>query len=131
VKINTPSVSHQSIDGEVVVINLATGIYYSLRHLAAALWERIDAGATPEAILGEVTAAYGNGARPLVEAFLRELSDEGLIVAGNAAASAATPSPLPATFAPPLPEKFTDMQELLLLDPIHEVDEIGWPHKPT
>jgi hypothetical protein len=26
-------------------------------------------------------------------------------------------------------QKFTDMQELLLLDPIHEVDERGWPHR--
>jgi hypothetical protein len=22
---------------------------------------------------------------------------------------------------------FTDLQELLLLDPIHDVDEVGWP----
>ena len=26
-------------------------------------------------------------------------------------------------------EKYDDMQELLLLDPIHEVDEAGWPVK--
>ena len=25
--------------------------------------------------------------------------------------------------------KYTDMQELLLLDPVHEVDEVGWPNK--
>jgi hypothetical protein len=27
--------------------------------------------------------------------------------------------------------KYTDMQELLLLDPIHEVDETGWPEKES
>jgi hypothetical protein len=27
-------------------------------------------------------------------------------------------------------QKFTDMQDLLLLDPIHEVDESGWPRVP-
>jgi hypothetical protein len=26
-------------------------------------------------------------------------------------------------------EKYSDMQEMLLLDPIHEVSEAGWPHK--
>jgi hypothetical protein len=26
-------------------------------------------------------------------------------------------------------EKFTDQRELLLLDPIHEVGELGWPEK--
>jgi hypothetical protein len=30
-------------------------------------------------------------------------------------------------FAAPALNTFSDMQELLLLDPIHEVDEAGWP----
>ncbi len=33
-------------------------------------------------------------------------------------------------FTNPVLEKFTDMADLLLLDPIHEVDESGWPNKP-
>ena len=31
-------------------------------------------------------------------------------------------------FVPPTLEKYTDMQDLVLLDPVHEVDERGWPH---
>jgi hypothetical protein len=31
-------------------------------------------------------------------------------------------------FEIPALEKYTDMEELLLLDPIHEVDETGWPN---
>ena len=129
-RINSPAVNHQSIDGEVVAINLATGAYYSLRNLAAAIWERIDAGRLPDAILAEVATLYGEDARPAVEKFLDQLADEGLLVHGRHAASI-TPAPLPATFGPPVFEKFTDMQDLLLLDPIHEVDEIGWPHRPV
>ena len=34
-------------------------------------------------------------------------------------------------YVPPQIERFTDMQELLLLDPIHEVDDTGWPHTPA
>jgi hypothetical protein len=34
------------------------------------------------------------------------------------------------SFNPPLLNKYSDMQELLLLDPIHDVDEAGWP-KPV
>ena len=30
-------------------------------------------------------------------------------------------------FKPPLLKRYTDMQELLILDPIHEVDDTGWP----
>ena len=32
-------------------------------------------------------------------------------------------------FEKPVLQKHTDMQELLLLDPIHEIDEKGWPSK--
>jgi hypothetical protein len=32
-------------------------------------------------------------------------------------------------FEPPLLEKFDDLQDLILLDPVHEVlEEEGWPH---
>jgi hypothetical protein len=27
--------------------------------------------------------------------------------------------------------RFDDMQEMLLLDPIHDVAETGWPHRPA
>jgi hypothetical protein len=33
-------------------------------------------------------------------------------------------------FVAPVLDKYTDMQELLLLDPIHEVDASGWPKLP-
>ena len=31
-------------------------------------------------------------------------------------------------FEAPILNKYNDMQELLLLDPIHDVDEAGWPN---
>jgi hypothetical protein len=73
-------------------------------------------------------------AQNAVDRFVSELSNEGIIVPletdgpnGHppAAPEFATP---PGAFGPPRLQKFTDMQELLLLDPIHEVDEAGWPH---
>jgi hypothetical protein len=30
-------------------------------------------------------------------------------------------------FVTPCLQKYTDMEELLLIDPIHEIDEVGWP----
>ena len=32
-------------------------------------------------------------------------------------------------FEAPVLEKYTDMQTLLLVDPVHEVDDRGWPHE--
>jgi hypothetical protein len=36
---------------------------------------------------------------------------------------------LPGAFQPPTLESYNDMQDLLLLDPIHDVDDMGWPQK--
>jgi hypothetical protein len=42
-----------------------------------------------------------------------------------------SPEPVPQTekkhFVAPCLHKYTDMQELLLIDPIHDVDDYGWP----
>jgi hypothetical protein len=70
-----------------------------------------------------------------VEAFIETLRRESLIVPleGEPAKSAAVPeqeasvSEKRPDFIPPKLRKYTDMQDLLLLDPIHEVDEQGWP----
>ena len=33
-------------------------------------------------------------------------------------------------FEMPTLEKYTDMQDLVLIDPVHQVDEAGWPRRP-
>lgn len=50
---------------------------------------------------------------------------EGTIMEGTSHAAAGHAAAEP--FEPPVLEQYTDMQDLLLLDPIHEVDEQGWP----
>lgn len=128
------SINHQLIDGEVVAIDLVTGTYYSLRGTAAAIWERIASAVDREVIIAEAASVWGGSEAAAIARFFDELESQGLV------ARAPSPSteerriptlPLPQPFAPPLLEKFTDMQDLLLLDPIHEVDQIGWPHKPS
>lgn len=128
-----PHISHQTIDGEVVAINLENGCYYSLLGLSAALWHQVAAGASREAIVQAVTRAYP--AEPLagaqVSEFIDQLLADGLVIDGEGPAAAEPELTLPPAYSLPLLEKFTDMQELLMLDPIHEVDSMGWPHKPA
>ena len=68
---------------------------------------------------------------------LAQLQQENLIVPVDGVASIALDQLLPSTnghekpsFNAPALQKYSDMQELLLLDPIHDVDEAGWP-KPN
>jgi len=133
-RINTPQICHETIDGEVVVINLENGCYYSLRDLSAAIWHHIHAGSSRDAIVEAVTRAYADrpDAGALAAGFIDQLVVDQLVAeSGPDEQAAPTAVDLPVSFTPPALEKFTDMQDLLLLDPIHEVDNMGWPHKPT
>ena len=64
---------------------------------------------------------------------MAELADEGLVV-GAGASSGSTPrlvaiaqDATPQAFDAPRLERYTDMQDLVLLDPVHQVDDTGWP----
>ena len=137
-KVNTPPVIHQTLDGEVIVVNLDTGTYYSLAGSSAEIWTAVEQGSsvdeTVEATLGRYDGSRAE-VEPAVREFIDELVSEELIAPSELAPPAAanrtnhangTGTTLP--FVPPRLDKYVDMQELLMLDPIHEVDERGWPH---
>ncbi|MEJ0091067.1 MAG: PqqD family protein [Limisphaerales bacterium] len=134
-KINGPQVISQMIEGEVVVINLQTGSYYSLTGAAATVWEALERGAGGTQITDALTARFTDcdaGLEDIVNNFLKELRGESLIVPAEDGmpASGIILDNTPVRrekFTRPVLKKFTDMQELLLLDPIHEVDATGWP----
>ncbi len=139
-RVNTPDVTHEVIDGEAVIINLVTGNYYSLHGEGAEIWTLLDRHTSLASIIDLLASRYETD-RVEVENSVRqlvlELREEGLITPWQG------PERLPdmsvsstggndrRVFRVPVLHKFTDMQELLILDPIHEVDASGWPHKRT
>ena len=131
-RIANPNIHSKVFEDEVVIIDMMSGIYYSLRGAGVEMWTWAEAGATVGDVTAALAARYDAPANLLEQtarAFVGELVERGLIVA-DAAAPRHAPAAAAAriAFAPPLFERFTDMQDLLLLDPIHEVDEAGWPH---
>jgi hypothetical protein len=139
-RVNTPHVIHETIDGEVIVINLASGNYYSLKGSGADIWEVLQSspGADVSTIAEAVARSYGRPGDALegeIAEFVRRLKDEELVTRADSGDVSAIPpsnggrSPEggATTFDPPLLEKYTDMQDLVLLDPVHEVDATGWP----
>jgi hypothetical protein len=133
--VRSPAVVHETIDGEAVIINLESGAYFSAEGASAIAWQRIAGGASAADLIAVIDERYEGGAAEIgtaVDHFIAQLSQEGLIRPAEPAegAPAATPAPPPAA-KPAFKELslriFTDLQELLLLDPIHDVDEVGWP----
>jgi len=126
---------HDTIDNETIAINQLTGAYYSLEGASAVAWQQLEMGASATDIATVLAHAYeGDPAQidAAVDAFLAELIDEQLIVADE------TPATAPAQVLPAAPEarapftglrlqRYTDLEVMLLADPIHEVDDSGWP----
>jgi Coenzyme PQQ synthesis protein D (PqqD) len=137
-RVNSPRVMHETIDDEVIVVDLSTGSYYSLRATGAAVWQALDGGLSEREISDAMIVRYDGAAEEITAAvaeLLRELTEEGLIVssdgldeAGPTAVSQAAQDGKPRErFQLPVVEKHTDMQDLILLDPVHEVGAQGWP----
>ena len=123
-RINSPKVIHQTFDTEVVIVNLESGNYYSVGGSGIDIWRLLEAGKSRDEITKVFAANPENTAK--MESFLDEIEREQLVVAApdnSAAREVASPK----SFVAPTIEKFTDMRDLLLLDPIHELDESGWP----
>jgi hypothetical protein len=134
--INSQDIVHETLDGEVVVVNLKNGRYYSLIDTATMIWQEIEAGQDTGRIESHLGAQFqaepGQIAAGLAQ-FIKELSEEGLIQieAGDDVLEDEPPGELSPTrpFLEPVLARHVDMEGLLLLDPIHDVSERGWPEK--
>jgi hypothetical protein len=132
-------VAHERVDDEVIAINLATGAYFSMTGAAADCWTLLVGGTAPDAAAQALAERYGTDLS-LVQADVSSLAgrlvEEGLLAErptanGSGRDQVVLPAQAPGTYRTPALEKFDDMEELLLLDPIHDVDSAGWPLLPT
>jgi hypothetical protein len=130
---------HETLDGEVLAINLDTGTYYSLSGIGSQIWDWLTNGASIEAIIEAVVDTY-EGERTTIETevaqFVDKLKQEKLIVSAETSSECTpirfvTDGAAKKPFVPPVMEIYCDMQDLLLLDPIHDTDGSGWPARPV
>jgi hypothetical protein len=137
-RINSPHVVAETLDGEATIVDLESGTYYALNESGSFIWEQLTLGSEPAEVADGLASTYEldpDRATEAVEGLLTELSGHGLIVpAQDGASNGSTPAAVNGAsaggggaYAAPQLSIYTDMQELLLLDPIHEVDESGWP----
>jgi hypothetical protein len=133
-RINTENVVHETVDGEVIAIDLANGSYYSLAGCGPEIWTLLLGGAGEAEICGALASSFDaepEAIRSEVAALIVKLQEAGLVVVDGESADSDVVAPngtVPRTpFEPPRFERYNDMKDYFLLDPIHEVDPAGWP----
>lgn len=136
-EINVPDVVGETVDGEVVIINLKDGNYHSLVDVGSAIWGWIEAGHDVDAMNAALSSRFPESASEVsrdMADFLAQLEQESLIRAGTGDLAVQAPDlgilDTLDGYAKPELNSYRDMQDLLLLDPVHEIDETGWP-EPT
>lgn len=134
-RLNEPDVIQETVDGETLIVNTRTGTYYQVGGSGAQVWNALLAGRSVEHTVDDFAAEDSQLAliRSGVGGFIDALLAEQLILPAPESLETAdivpdSPGDPKSTFTTPELRKFTDMQELLLVDPIHEVDPAaGWP----
>jgi len=113
--INSFSVIHNTIEGEAVVMNLDTGMYFSFNHEASLIWQKIV-----ETQFSEESIRRFAG--PQNHHFIEFLINQKLVSPEDATAVAADSETLPGSLYEVAEwQEFSDMKELLLLDPVHDI----------
>jgi len=116
------------------MIHLMIGTYYSLGGAGADVWASIASGRGRAETLSLLEQRYDADSTLIAETvddLVKRLAEEELL---EPAVDGAPAPPLPEPAGERLPfvvpelETYTDMQDFLLVDPIHETDATGWPN---
>jgi len=122
------------IDGEAILLDVTTGSYFSADHVGAAVWSLVSAGVPVETTAQVIADRFEHDLDKVtgdVEAFVGDLHRRGLIQrreqAADEASAIANLVLIAKAYEAPQLAVYEDMQDLLFIDPIHDVGEAGWP----
>lgn len=122
-KTNAGAVAAKVIDGEAIIMNLANGAYYSMDGAGSVIWEGIEQSQSIEEITRRVCSRYSANmfvVRADIDRLVNELLAEGLIEVEETTSLAQAPTevtPGSEAYASPVLNKYTEMADLLALDP--------------
>lgn len=138
---NEAEVAAKVMDGEAIMINLSNGMYYSMDGVGGLVWDLI----AERRSLDEIAAAIGRRydvaptrARADLDRLAGELLDEKLVFIsedeGPAGHQQASEQASKRSYEPPQLNKYSDMGDLLALDPpMPGLSDIPWqgPAEPA
>ncbi|GAB3508595.1 PqqD family protein [Emticicia fontis] len=134
-QLDSATIAQEVFGNEAVLINIPLGKYYSIRGTTGIrVLELLQEPANAESILTTVQNEFQldeTTASAEIVYFLDQLANENIITEASAAVpGVGEESAIKLPYEKLELEIFDDMQELILLDPIHDVESFrGWPQK--
>lgn len=127
-------VIYEILNMEVIAIDFDTGNYYALVHVAKQIWCCLEKGFSKDEIADLLAQHYQKDLKEIfrdVDSFFEQLLKNGLIEKAQEGPDLKKEDLIlePWGYEPPTVQIYTDVQNLLLIDPIHEVTEAGWPEQ--
>jgi len=123
-ELNSGDVAAKEIDGEILVMNVANGMYYSLDGVSAVAWRLIAAGHSLDQVAVALAQTYGvdeSSTLSDVTDLAVHLVDEGLVKVSTSGAYTDMPTIEAAeehvSYTAPRLTAYSDMADLLALDP--------------
>lgn len=137
---DSTKIVYEIVADEVILVNLDDGCYYMMDGTAALIWQLLVNGASVEEAARCLAGVYADAAHEIQNAIrdlVTALLANSLLLPADAAArwDGAPPQGMPSEAGPrfdaPTLTRYTDMANLILMDPISEFDENGWPVRRT
>lgn len=131
-QLNAEKMFFDIADGQAVVINFLSGMYYGTTSLGSVILERLVNGKDPKKIAEAVKALPGcpEDFDAQLNVFIAQLREREILLDGEISPGGDEEiggMALADGFALTLDE-FSEVQDLILADPVHDVDvEQGWP----
>jgi len=133
--VDPSNISHERLQDEVIIINVGSGAYFSGTGPTADMWTLVSQGATLDEAAGVLARTYSADeatVRQDLGGCVEHLLALGILSPAEGTVQAAAVLALPdlprGEWAAPKFEEYSDMWDLLKYDPIHDVNETGWPY---
>ncbi len=127
-KINLDDFIYEDFEDEIVCLQFKKGIYYSIRGSAPLILRMFENALTLEIFFETIGKKFGPDRKKEFRDFITFLCDENILAVAETGEEYIPDVPEMIS-DPVIYEKFDDVSDLVKLDPIHDVTDLGWPNK--
>ena len=142
-KIDRANVVFEIFDTEIVIINLENGNYYSYDGIGVDIWgllkDQISINEVKKWIVNKYNQEDQSEIKEMISRSIAELENEDLLIISERNNNIDNQINIKdigvdinldkKNFKNPVLQRYTDMQDFLLVDPIHEIEYEKWPKK--